>query len=103
LFEALASSSPPKKDDEDQSTRNGVVGSRFALDPTARSFPISATGDDAADTTETKGKGRSKDKEPKLDSLMPPFTSDFWKVYANKLRVFGTVESMLDLDPMRIQ
>lgn len=26
--------------------------------------------------------------------LMPPFGSDFWRVYGNKLRVFGTVESV---------
>ncbi|KAK8202203.1 hypothetical protein M8818_005730 [Zalaria obscura] len=30
--------------------------------------------------------------------LMPRFDSDFWKVYGNKLRVFGTVEGMCPLD-----
>jgi len=28
---------------------------------------------------------------------MPPFTSSFWKVYGNKLRVFGTEERHIDL------
>ncbi|KAH7061386.1 ribonuclease H-like domain-containing protein [Macrophomina phaseolina] len=27
-------------------------------------------------------------------TLMPPFESDFWRVYGNKLRVFGTAESV---------
>jgi poly(A)-specific ribonuclease len=30
--------------------------------------------------------------------LMPPFGTQFWRVYGNKLRVFGTVESVLKLD-----
>ncbi|KAI9702583.1 MAG: hypothetical protein M1836_001063 [Candelina mexicana] len=34
-------------------------------------------------------------------TLMPPFTSDFWRVYGNKLRVFGTVEGVCDLNPKR--
>ena len=29
--------------------------------------------------------------------LMPPFRSDFWRVYGNKLRVFGTKEEMFCL------
>lgn len=35
--------------------------------------------------------------ESKRDDMMPPFHSDFWKVYGNKLRVFGTVEGFCDL------
>ena len=31
-------------------------------------------------------------------SLMPSFDSDFWKVYGNKLRVFGTREELCDLN-----
>ncbi|KAF2085243.1 CAF1-domain-containing protein, partial [Saccharata proteae CBS 121410] len=31
-------------------------------------------------------------------TAMPPFGTDFWRVYDNKLRVFGTVESMWQLD-----
>ena len=34
-------------------------------------------------------------------TLMPPFSSDFWRVYGNKLRVFGTVEGVCDLNPER--
>lgn len=29
--------------------------------------------------------------------FMPPFESNFWRVYGNKLRIFGSVEGMLDL------
>ncbi|KAK0647316.1 Uncharacterized protein DIS24_g7816 [Lasiodiplodia hormozganensis] len=32
-------------------------------------------------------------------TLMPPFETDFWRVYGNKLRVFGTTESVWKLRP----
>lgn len=35
--------------------------------------------------------------KPKRSDLMPPFDSPFWKVYGNKLRVFGTVENVCHL------
>ncbi|KAF1811394.1 CAF1-domain-containing protein [Eremomyces bilateralis CBS 781.70] len=39
-------------------------------------------------------------QEPKqLQGWMPPLESDFWRVYGNKLRVFGTVEKELNLAP----
>jgi len=34
---------------------------------------------------------------PKRNDMMPPFHSEFWRVYGNKLRVFGTVEGVCDL------
>jgi poly(A)-specific ribonuclease len=118
LFEALASSSPPENEGHEQGTGNTVIGTSFALDPTARPFPIAATGDATADTKaeattaeakakgpelSNKGKERPKEKKLKFEPLMPPFNSDFWRVYANKLRVFGTVEGILDLGPARMQ
>jgi poly(A)-specific ribonuclease len=33
------------------------------------------------------------------DGLMPQFGDPFWKVYGNKLRVFGTVEGVCNLNP----
>jgi len=30
-------------------------------------------------------------------TLMPPFDSGFWRVYGNKLRIFGTAEAILEL------
>jgi poly(A)-specific ribonuclease len=41
----------------------------------------------------------SSNQKKDADMLMPPFESDFWRVYANKLRIFGTEERLLDLDP----
>jgi poly(A)-specific ribonuclease len=59
--------------------RSQVFTPSFALNPSAHPF------------------NRRKD----ADALMPPFESDFWRVYANKLRIFGTEERFLDLDPTR--
>jgi poly(A)-specific ribonuclease len=36
-----------------------------------------------------------------IQPLMPPFDCDFWNVYGNRLRVFGTHETFVDLDPER--
>lgn len=113
MFDALESTS----DNQEAST---IAGANFALNPTARPFPIAATGDGAADSPggssgkkssssrkskemkSPKGKGKVAEKEPVLDAQMPPFNTDFWRLYANRLRVFGTVEGLLDLDPMRM-
>ena len=35
--------------------------------------------------------------KPNFPGMMPPFDSDFWKPYRNKLRVFGTEEGVCDL------
>jgi poly(A)-specific ribonuclease len=102
LFEALLDHNTPTQDID-------ITGSSFSLNPNARPFPIAAKGDGAASTPthsrntskdETKGR-RKHGEELKIDDMMPPFSSDFWRVYANKLRVFGTVEGLLDLDPVK--
>lgn len=94
LFEALASAVDDENNNDEEVEIHGsaVVGSSFALDPSARPFPITDSGSHTAEQEETQAE---------QDAFMPPFTSDFWRVYANKLRVFGTVEGMLDLDPYR--
>jgi poly(A)-specific ribonuclease len=111
LFEALASSSPSENDndndnDDEQAISATVLGSSFALNPAARPFPVVSTGHAAVDVNTVTGgpsrKGKEKRKELKPDALMPPFSSDFWSIYANKLRVFGTVKGMLELDPVRL-
>lgn len=43
----------------------------------------------------SKGAKRGTSKQP--TRMMPPFQSDFWTVYANKLRVNGTVEGVCHL------
>ena len=49
----------------------------------------------------TSKKGQSAEvtsSEAAAMSLMPPFEGAFWKVYGNKLRVFGTQEDICDLN-----
>ncbi|KAG2160881.1 hypothetical protein VTO58DRAFT_104571 [Aureobasidium pullulans] len=41
-----------------------------------------------------------KAREAEVGTVMPSFTSDFWKVYGNKLRVFGTQEGVAMLAPL---
>ncbi|KAK2769718.1 hypothetical protein FQN52_006338 [Onygenales sp. PD_12] len=81
-FERIRSlfSTPPKRDGLD-----GSVGSQLAdLDPNSpfRRLLI-------------KGAGGHKHKGAQL---IPRFSDEFWKIYGNKLRVFGTVEEVCDLD-----
>jgi poly(A)-specific ribonuclease len=56
-----------------------------------------------ATATNAQGKQPEEREAREVERLMPPFNSDFWRVYANKLRIFGTKETMLDLDPLRIR
>lgn len=37
-------------------------------------------------------------KKDKSMTFIPPFKSEFWDIYGNKLRVFGTLEEVCDLD-----
>ena len=37
-------------------------------------------------------------RDVKLSTTMPPWKSDFWRIYMNKLRVFGTEEEVCILD-----
>ena len=64
------------------------------LDPTASPFRHSAD-------MEKEVRSKQVERAREIDKQMPPFDSGFWRVYANKLRIFGTVEGMLDLDPER--
>ncbi|KIW02357.1 uncharacterized protein PV09_06179 [Verruconis gallopava] len=101
LFEALAS--VPASDNETEEDESAAVGPRFIFNPNAPPFPIPAS-DRAVEARSSKDINETATKEElKLDALMPPFHSDFWGVYSNKLRVFGTVEGLLDLDPTRQQ
>ena len=36
-----------------------------------------------------------------VSSVMPSFDNGFWKEYGNRLRVFGTAESFMQLNPHR--
>jgi len=86
-FQPTTSSSSPTKPTALVSTP------RFAFNPNASPFPSEVT---------VGGITRAKQSETKeADPAMPPFESDFWRVYSNRLRVFGTEERLFDLDPRR--
>lgn len=98
MFDALV--------DKDSSPERPILSTKVShqkkssLNPTAPSFgsPSWIT----KRTSDLKAATASQqEKESEVQPLMPPFECDFWRVYANKLRVFGTVERFLDLDPLR--
>lgn len=47
---------------------------------------------------QTRGKARASEVALPRAPMMPPFDSDFWNVYGNKLRVNGTAEGICRLD-----
>ncbi|KAE9990704.1 hypothetical protein EG327_001051 [Venturia inaequalis] len=74
---------------------------KSSLDPTAPSFGSPSWRTKRTSDFRVATASQKKDKDNEVQPLMPPFECDFWRVYANKLRVFGTVERFLDLDPLR--
>jgi len=50
------------------------------------------------DPTDLTHRHRDLEPEQTIDGGMPRLSSDFWRVYGNKLRVFGTEESVCMLD-----
>lgn len=64
--------------------------------PIAKLPHVAQRGGAASAEPATEGSSQPELK-PKRDDMMPPFPSDFWRVYGNKLRVFGTVEGLCDL------
>jgi poly(A)-specific ribonuclease len=77
-FDALPSSSDPVVADTD-----GISEAQASWD----TIPVSA---------EEEAKVEWAQRE--VGSVMPSFESGFWKVYGNKLRVFGTLEGVAVLD-----
>ena len=59
----------------------------------------------AMDPPRQKGKNRlssaSKVTADSFPVIMPSFEDPFWKEYGNRLRVFGTAESFMELSPNR--
>jgi poly(A)-specific ribonuclease len=85
---------------------SGLVDKKkSSLNPTAKPFGATSSQQEetskALDKQEEISKAAEK-QENKVPSLMPPFECDFWRVYGNKLRIFGTEERVLDLDPLRM-
>ncbi|KAI9851225.1 MAG: hypothetical protein M1838_004237 [Thelocarpon superellum] len=78
-------------------------GSRFAalLDLSSESeWDPSSTAQGPVKSHQPRGTPRRSAHGARLDPshTMPPFQGEFWKVYGNKLRVFGTEEEVFDLD-----
>jgi poly(A)-specific ribonuclease len=71
---------------------------RSLLNPTAPAFGAPFLPRQQSGTSSAQGS-----QENNVEALMPPFECDFWRVYANKLRIFGTEERVLDLDPLRMR
>ncbi|KAF2144217.1 uncharacterized protein K452DRAFT_285466 [Aplosporella prunicola CBS 121167] len=100
LYDQLAALSA-NDDGESHSEEDGDVGADAAAAAAApHHHPPNAGGWDTAPvlvdgTTYYVPKVEVEAKEPM--ALMPPFESPFWGVYGNKLRVFGTVESVCAL------
>ena len=97
----------PLSDTEDAqpTTKNGANEARHndkLLNPGAMPFfAPTRNGRQAVDASEAhdRPQDRRNGETGELKPLMPPFNLDFWRVYGNKLRIFGTVETLLDLDP----
>ncbi|TID15178.1 CAF1-domain-containing protein [Venturia nashicola] len=104
MFDALVDkeSSSERPVQHNKATTNSSHQSKSILNPNAPSFgsPSWVT-KRTSDFRVATASQEEKDKENEVQPLMPPFDCDFWRVYANKLRVFGTVERYLDLDPSR--
>ena len=62
--------------------------------------PEEAESIDIAALNLTQGQDRASGEQD--NKLIPPFNTNFWRVYGNRLRVFGTVEEMCDLTQKRI-
>ena len=89
MFDALDDVSV---DDEDS------VHSDYTQPPSSsKAFPaVAASMDEWATSPPPAPKVLDASEQP-ASRLMPPWDSDFWNVYGNKLRVNGTVEGVYDL------
>jgi len=88
---------------------NGPDPTAFAspparLDPRAPPFFApggSESWDEPQPQQPTESDRGQENSEEVREGLMPAFSSDFWRVYGNKLRVFGTVEGVFPLTRVR--
>ncbi|KAF2834403.1 CAF1-domain-containing protein [Patellaria atrata CBS 101060] len=61
---------------------------------------VESTEHSSPETPSTTGTVTMSPREPMI--LMPHFATDFWRVYGNKLRVFGTVEGISVLPSWKV-
>lgn len=105
MFDALVDkdSSPERLVQSKEATGKPSHQKKSSLNPTAPAFGYPPWITKRTSDFRVATASQQKDKENEVQPLMPPFDCDFWRVYANKLRVFGTVERFLDLDPLRAE
>jgi poly(A)-specific ribonuclease len=109
-FEALAALEIEDEDEVEDEEDQEALGTSIDFNSSAKPFSapaqqvkkakvshVTAVGTQDPGTSATRAHKQNTGPE----ALMPPFNSDFWRVYANRLRVFGTKERFLELDPLR--
>jgi len=107
--EAAAESLIPEPRHRIAPNTNGPDPTAFAspparLDPRAPPFFApggSGSWDEPQPQQPTESDKGQENMEEVREGLMPAFSSDFWRVYGNKLRVFGTVEGVFPLTRVR--
>ena len=94
-YHVANSTSPPSDVDSFMPSIEGAGWKRKGdptLPPTARDDPFEYNPKDL------KHHHYNDQSEKTFEGGMPSFISDFWRIYGNKLRVFGTEESVCILD-----
>lgn len=77
------------------STMFGVLADEVSSDEDLIDLGFEAPG--FKKSSKVKGAKRGNSDRPPPPKMMPPFESEFWSVYGNKLRVNGTVEGVCHL------
>lgn len=83
-------------------SRAGRFDALIDLSSNRESTPVGDSGAGDERSTPSPRLTENTEDAQAVDSslrLMPPFDTPFWKVYGNKLRVFGTQEEICDLSP----
>ena len=94
----------PRAKKSKRKTKKATVRSKFAHSTRFDLLRDLPSDEDVAPTSRSEtaqvvtAEPPQPEPESKRDDMMPPFHSDFWKVYGNKLRVFGTVEDICYID-----
>lgn len=76
------------------STMFGVLANEVSSDEDLIDLGFEAPGFKKSPKRKGAKRGTSDRQSPPPPKMMPPFQSEFWSVYGNKLRVNGTVEGV---------
>jgi hypothetical protein len=83
---------PPSRTAFFHSTRFGVLADEVSSDEDL--IDLGIEGLDSPNPSRAEGAKRGKTDEQPAPTMMPPFQSEFWSAYGNKLRVNGTLEEV---------